>query len=384
MPPRRTEIPEDLRRRLEQERVEFSFLEASEITDAIAEEILALLVGNFDRWPYVDPEVPPIDHLRWRMSGPASPLASMQGRVDGRLIFAATAFSNWMLIDGARRLRVVLLNICIAREHQGRGLFSLSAAVRPYLPGYRCDLSLHEQSQTRRNAPALARKGQAPLANRVTSWFRILRPAAWHAHRGRLAEWPLAAAAWAVGALASRVRRFGGDGRPALSVAAFPDAGLEFDQRFDTLFESAAGSFDVISDRAAAFLRWRYGDRRAGPFVVRVVADGDRLLGYAILRPGAPRAYLADLLALPGRLDVVEALVADAVEGARRAGAAGIECWLPRRHPYRRALRRQGFFDSRRDAGVQYHGVDAPAAALQVLQDPRARVHYTIGDTDLV
>lgn len=361
---------------MEQERVEFRVLAASQVTLPILEDTLALYLASFDRWPYLDPEALPIDHLRWKLSGPATAMAGIEGRIDGRLIFAASVFSNWMRIDGVRRLRAVLVDISMAREHQGRGLFSLSAAVRPYLPGYSCDLSLHEQSQTRRNVRPLARKGQAPVANRVTSWFRILRPAAWNAHRARLAETPVIAATWAMGGVAAAARRPG--------LRAVVAARCDFDARFDVLFEEAARDFDVISERTAEFLRWRYGDRRAGVFVPLVIADGDRLLGYAILRPASPRAYLADLLAVPGRMDVVGALVADAVEVARAAGAAGIECWLPRRHPYRRALRRQGFFDSGRDAGVQYHAVEAPAAGLRVLQDPRARVHYTIGDTDVV
>jgi hypothetical protein len=380
-------VPEELRRRLEEERVEFRALQLGDLTDAVAEEMLGLFQRNFDRWPYLDPGVPPIDYLRWKVAGPATRFAALDGRQDGRLIFAATTFANWMRIAGERRLRIVVPDICVDRSVQGRGLFSLSAAVRPYLPGYSGDLSLHEQSATRRNERALARKGQTMVANRVTSWFRILRPMAWQAHRGRLAEAPLAAAAWVIGTLAATRRRDGSAarrGRPTLTATGLTDPARELDARFDALFEEAAPSFDAISERGSEHLRWRYGDRRAGPFVPRVIVEGGRLLGFAVLRPATPRAYLADLLAVPDRPDVVEALIADQVGLARRAGAAGIECWLPERHPYRAPLRRLGFFDSRRDAGIQYHAVDVPASALRVLEDPLARFHYTIGDTDVV
>ena len=117
--------------------------------------------------------------------------------------------------------------------------------------------------------------------------------------------------------------------------------------------------------------------------VAREVVDRGELIGYAVVRTAGDRAYLADLLALPDRRDAVEALARDAVEVARGSGAAVIDCWLPRRHPYRAALQGLGFID-RGDAGVSYHPVQASDEVLAPLADPGARLHYTLGDTDLV
>jgi hypothetical protein len=157
-----------------------------------------------------------------------------------------------------------------------------------------------------------------------------------------------------------------------------------FDRRFDDLFEETAREFDVICDRDQTSLRWRYGDRRAGPFRVRSIVDGGRLLGYAVLRLAGDRAFIADLLALPGRHDVVEALLADATSIARAKSVAAIECWLSKGHPYRAALRRRGFVDSRIEVVLEYHAVGVDDADLAPLRDPRAKVHFLTGDTDLV
>jgi hypothetical protein len=171
---------------------------------------------------------------------------------------------------------------------------------------------------------------------------------------------------------------------PRRRPAASPRTVVSIDQRFDALFEAAAGSFDLIGERTADYLTWRYGDPRGGRNVVRELVEDDRLAGYAVVRFAGDRAYLSDLLALPDRPDSVDALVADAVEVAARGGAAILECWLPRRHPYRAALRRWGFLDRGRDAGISCHAVEMPEAELAPLDDPRARIHYTLGDTDLV
>ena len=59
-------------------------------------------------------------------------------------------------------------------------------------------------------------------------------------------------------------------------------------------------------------------------------------------------------------------------------------CWLPTGHRYAAALRGHGFFDSRRDAGLNYQPLQIDPAELGVLRDPAARLHITQGDMDIV
>ena len=91
-----------------------------------------------------------------------------------------------------------------------------------------------------------------------------------------------------------------------------------------------------------------------------------------------------DLLALPGRLDAVAALVDDAVGRVRATGAAGIICWMAKRHPYAAVLRSRGFFDSRRDPHAYIQAQGLSAAERDHLLSPTAHVHLTHGDTDVV
>jgi hypothetical protein len=391
-PPPSSGAIDDLLRGLERDGLEFRLLDSTEITEAVAAEMLALFRSGFGRWPWSDPGVPELDHLRWKTSGPATRLGSYQGRIHGRLVYAATVFASWVRIAGVRRLRVVLLDACVDPSLQGRGIYSRAVSYRQHVLRYRCDFSMHERSQTGFVERRMASTGHRPLANRVTALVRVLQPsglsparAAMEASRSpskspldgprRLLARPASLALWALGAAVAATRRSPG-GRPRTAA--------RFDQRFDALFEAAAGSFDVIGERTAEFLSWRYGDPRGGRNVVRELAEGERLVGYSVVRSAGPRAYLSDLLALPDRPHAIEALVADAVEVAAHGGASTLECWLPRRHPYRAALWRRGFFDRGRDAGISYHPVEMPAAELELLGDPRLRIHYTLGDTDLV
>ena len=376
-PPADSTASEEVRHELEREGLAFRLLESAEITDDIAAEMLALFRAGFGQWPFIEAEVSDLDYLRWKMCGPATSLGSYQGRLGSRLVYSTIAFASWVRIGGARRLRLSFLDACVDPAARGRGIFSRAVAHQQEMR-YRCDFSMHERSSASEVRRRLRRRDQRPLGNRVKVLSRVLVPSGLPAlYRGprRLPALTASFAGWALGSILAGTRR-----KPAAPARLVS----RFDARFDPLFECAAGSFDVIAERTSQFLSWRYGDRRGGRYVARELNEGDRIVGYAVVRTVGPRAYLADLLVLPGRRDAVETLVADAVAIATASGAAMIDCWLPRRHPYRAALQRQGFFDRGRDAGVSYHPIELPAEEIALLGDRRARIHYTLGDTDLV
>ena len=96
-----------------------------------------------------------------------------------------------------------------------------------------------------------------------------------------------------------------------------------FDDSFDDLFERVAAVVPCTAEKDAAFLRWRYGPGSPqAPVTVLGVRSGGRMLGYAVLRTAfhGQDGYILDLTALPGRQDVVRALLREAVRSFRRMG----------------------------------------------------------------
>jgi hypothetical protein len=97
----------------------------------------------------------------------------------------------------------------------------------------------------------------------------------------------------------------------------------EFDDSFDDLFERIAAVVPCTAEKDAAFLRWRYGaGSPQAPVTVLAVRSGGRLLGYAVLRTAfhGQDGYILDLTALPGRQDVVRALLRETVRSFRQMG----------------------------------------------------------------
>jgi len=97
----------------------------------------------------------------------------------------------------------------------------------------------------------------------------------------------------------------------------------EFDASFDDLFERIATVVPCTAEKDAAFLRWRYGPGSPqAPMTVLGVRSRGRMLGYAVLGTASngQDGYVLDLTALPGRQDVVRALLRETVRSFRQTG----------------------------------------------------------------
>src|SRR5215208_1398694 len=126
-----------------------------------------------------------------------------------------------------------------------------------------------------------------------------------------------------------------------------------FDDSFDDLFERVAAVVPCTAEKDAAFLRWRYGPGSPqAPVTVLGVRSRGRMLGYAVLKAAfhSQDGYILDLTTLPGRQDVVRALLRATVRSFRRMGVQIIRYRFVESptSPRSADLRRLGFFYRRR------------------------------------
>ena len=157
----------------------------------------------------------------------------------------------------------------------------------------------------------------------------------------------------------------------------------KFDERIEALCEEASRPFRFIVHRTREYLNWRYADERAGSFTIRLVEEGDRLLGFSALRIGGDRGYIADLLVLPGRTDVADALARDALVHVREHGVASLQGWATPGHPYRTSFERLGFRKKARKT-VYIQPLRLADERLTRFVSAKTPTHVTIGDTDLI
>ena len=90
------------------------------------------------------------------------------------------------------------------------------------------------------------------------------------------------------------------------------------------------------------------------------------------------------MLVLPERLDVLESLLADAVRRLRAEGNTSLECWRFAYHPYVPVLEKLGFNKPRRTHGLNLQSLNGRDDEVAFFADPKASLHFSAGDTDLV
>jgi len=350
-------------------------------------QMVELLLRAFHRWPTFPIDVPAVEHLRWKLQ--SNPIARRQqwiSEIDGRIVAMLPAIVRRMRVRGGDYLAREGVDAAVDPRYQGLKLYgSLAEHVESSAREAELDLGCGYTTNPR-VWQQRRRKGRKPLANPIQVLEKPYHAGAIVARRrgkygGRLPA-PLAALQIELARAVNRLLH-----PPYLRRARWEGSitALErFDERVGGFFEEAARPFDFIVVRSADYLNWRYCDPAAGRFTIGAAEQEGKLLGYLVFKVAEGDGYIADLLALPGRSDVVRSLVEDALRHFREAGVEQVTCWMISRHPYNGILRRYGFLVSRRETGFSCYAYHPERLDLGFLVDPCARIHLTHGDSDWI
>lgn len=122
-------------------------------------------------------------------------------------------------------------------------------------------------------------------------------------------------------------------------------------------------------------------------FIVRLAMKGENIIGYCVLRINRhrkdyPIGFIVDLLTIPERLDVADALVAEAVQYFDEHDTNLVVAMVAKHHPNERTLSRFGFLDIRIGLHMFYwvDGLEHEMAALKMISGDN--IHFSYGDID--
>jgi len=338
--------------------------------------MLRVLEAAFGRWPAFELTATPLEHLQWK-------LTELQ---------ADTPFGNWVVTVGSEIVGVRMhwfapvrvgdleydgdtgADVAVHPGWQGRGIGRLLVAERDRVVAEARQVTIETPSRSAQ----LLHLNDVPdhVLRPLLVWERPFAPAALLRQHARAQRWgTLPRDAW---------RTFGPQHARLISGPARLEQMAMFDERSDALWEVAGRQFDVARTRAAAFMNWRYIDRRSGDAVVLGAVEDGRLLGFGVFKRDGAVGNVLDLMVDPGQPEVARQLVVAGSERLRRLGAKRAVCWLTEGHPLEPELARSGFAPvgtatldlQRRDR--------SPAAAMAVIEAPETRMHVTMGDFDFV
>ena len=136
-----------------------------------------------------------------------------------------------------------------------------------------------------------------------------------------------------------------------------------FDERIDTFWNQVKCGYNFIMEKNRIYLNWRYSDHRGGDFVMRQAVKDGAVLGIIALQltqlDGYLEGFVMDLLALPGRLDVVDVLLRDGCGYFDELGVNSVYYMIVDGHPYKEISKKNGFVDSRRKPYIGCQVYDA-------------------------
>ena len=352
------------------------------------ERMLLLLEQAFGRWPSLEITVDPIDHLRWKLR--------------------AGVYRNHVVAEAGQKIAgmaVTLPRTARAREHALVEWIAVDLAVHPdyqRLGILNAIRKVREESFCGAFDFAIGGLGDHPvfkhrtwlgdtprrlIGNRVQVRERPFTLAAALARFGPRPGRSMRDVARSIGLAWRGVLGLARGGPPVAQRTAWTVREIDsFDERVDRLWEEASPSFDFVLLRDAEFLNWRYCDARAGRFTRFAAEQDGRLLGYAVAQVSYGRGYLSDVLVRPGRLDVLDSLLAHATGRLKQAGVAVAIAWCATLHPYGPVLQRHGWLvRPTRTRDLSYRPLHRGAETkLAFLQDPQTRIHFTTGDVDVV
>jgi hypothetical protein len=306
------------------------------------EGMLRVLQASFARWPAVETEAEPIDHLRWKIgAAPCPEDAHAVAHVDGEIVGMHLCFVREYLHDDERVLVRNDTDNAVLSEWRNQAISALIVETSP------AQYVLSSTSQ-----PSLLRLdeslGHRPFRNRLISMSRDLSG-----------------------------EYFAVDGDHVEEIASF-------DHRIADLWAQAAEPYEFIVAPSVEWLNWRYCDPRAGRGFVLVHKMQGRVAGLLAARISYGKGYIAYLLTLPGREAALSALLNACIERFVEAGLEEAVCALPEHHPYRAFLTAQGFTQHQRRIPLTARPGRPGDLERPFRNDPKAGIHLMLGDTDLI
>jgi hypothetical protein len=315
--------------------------------DGDEDGLLDLLLAAFDGvWPRRRISVPPIDHLRWKLR---SHEVAVQGHLlvelDGRIIGCRSMWVTHLKVDDRVFLTRLPIDRAVLPDMQRHHVMSAMETRTPpeWFDQFGVIVGLSNNWQSNNFISGTPHRRSVDVVARRLEGDATAAP---------VGEWS--------------IRRV--------------DA---FDDRVDALWRDAASGFRLAFVRTKDSLNYRYADPRAGDYSIAIAEAGDRVLGYIIYTSWKQTGQVADVLVLPERFDVLESLLAYALDQLRQTGCASVECWRDIYHPYGPVLDKLGFDHVRRRQGITVHWLRGPDE-LAFFADPKSAVHIMAGDTDLV
>ena len=161
----------------------------------------------------------------------------------------------------------------------------------------------------------------------------------------------------------------------------------KFDDRINQFWNEIEKNYNFMVIKNKGYLNWRFCDPRAGKYIIKQAEEDDHILGYCILRINKYKkeyltGYIIDLITLPHRLDVAEALINNAILYFNKIKVNSIRCWQFKNSIYN-LLKKHDFINLEK-IFLQYKFLDKTPTLKNLGIIPSDSLHFSMGDSDSI
>jgi predicted N-acetyltransferase YhbS len=349
-------------------------------------QIVELLVKVFDGWPCFDIGCSPLDHWRWKhRDNPTKRMVAAVAEVDGRIVGCFHGLFSRVRVGGRSLLNQQGVDLAVDNEYRRLGIYERMRPVKDQL-AKDAGVNIGYGFSTNPTVKRKLREHNTPFPTQIKQMIRI-RDLDLHLRATKVDKRVMYKYGY-IGLHA--LNRLGNAFASRTEPSGFEIARVEgFGEEIEPLWEEVRGHYNFVIERDADYLNWRYSDRRGGDYVIKEAIEGERALGYVVLRVNRdqknyPVGYIVDLLALPGRMDVAGALLRDAVGFMDALGINSVLALVFEGNPNRSLLKVFGFLDGVVRYSLGYRVYDL-GDELRILEtSPPEKLHFMWGDLDWI
>jgi len=351
------------------------------------EKIVDLLQRVFEPWPKFDLKHSSLDHWRWKyLDNPPRKNVIAVAESGDRIVGSHHGVYLRVKIGDMSVLTQQGTDLAVDKEFRGMGLYSKMQVVKDHLAlemgatlGYSLSnnpIVVGKLQERNQSFPSPAqymvkiRDIELHLKNSeypddVKKKYGYLGISGLNSMRNRL-----------------KPRRRTGHGLQIIEKELFDDG-------IDDFWESVSKDYNFIIERDRDYLNWRYCDERGGDYRILQAIEAEGVVGYIILRVNVlnkeyPWGYIVDLLTLPGRLEVADALIRRALELFEDGGVNIVQALVINGHPYKGLLEENGFINGMVNCYLSYRVIKPEEEIKKFKSSSPERLHFMFGDLDWI
>lgn len=351
------------------------------------EELIDLLKVVFTPWPDRDLVVSDLDHYKWKyVDNPATLNVTSVGLYDGRIVGCNHGFTVKIKMGNKILLGSQATDFCVHPDFRKKGLSKEISALKTDFMKKNGINFVYALTRNPIVVESNLRHGRKLLPHKLIEMIKI-RDVGKHL---QMTETSGSLAKNVIYQLLRMVQRL----RSNFFTTSITDRKFnikkidKFSDEIEDFIIKIQDEFSFILYRNSEYLNWRYFDLRGGDYAVYIAEENSEVQGYIVLRinrikPEYPTGWIIDLLTLPNRFDVVNALVSHAIDLFDSRDVNIIRYWILKGHPNVRYLLKNGFVDIRKDAPTTiFQIVDVGVEWRKFMNSPVEKIHFQIGDTE--